>query len=49
MDVLSQHFTKSKLLKYTLPTMAMMLVSSAYGIIDGLLSRIWSAKMLWLR
>ena len=36
MDVLSQHFTKSKLLKYTLPTMAMMLVSSAYGIIDGL-------------
>lgn len=36
MDVLSQHFTKSKLLKYTLPTMAMMFVSSAYGIIDGL-------------
>ena len=27
MDDLSQHFTKSKLLKYTLPTMAMMFVS----------------------
>lgn len=36
MDALSQHFTKGKLLKYTLPTMAMMFVSSAYTIVDGL-------------
>ena len=36
MDALAQHFTKTKLLKYTLPTMAMMFVSSAYTIVDGL-------------
>lgn len=36
MDTLAQHFTKTKLLKYTLPTMAMMFVSSAYTIVDGL-------------
>lgn len=36
MEALAQHFTKTKLLKYTLPTMAMMFVSSAYTIVDGL-------------
>lgn len=36
METLAQHFTKPKLLKYTLPTMAMMFVSSAYTIVDGL-------------
>ncbi len=36
MDTLAQHFTKTKLLKYTLPTMAMMFVSSVYTIVDGL-------------
>ena len=36
METLAQHFTKTKLLKYTLPTMAMMFVSSAYTIVDGL-------------
>ena len=36
MEALAQHFTKTKLLKYTLPTKAMMFVSSAYTIVDGL-------------
>lgn len=36
MEALAQHFTKTKLLKYTLPTMAMMFVSSVYTIVDGL-------------
>lgn len=36
METLAQHFTKTKLLKYTLPTMAMMFVGSAYTIVDGL-------------
>lgn len=36
METLAQHFTKTKLLKYTLPTMAMMFISSAYTIVDGL-------------
>ena len=35
-DNLSQHFIKRSLLKYTLPTMAMMLFSSAYSAVDGL-------------
>lgn len=33
---LSDHFTYGKLIKFTLPTMAMMIVSSIYGVIDGL-------------
>ena len=36
MTDLSQHFTTSKLLRYTLPVMGMMLLSSAYAIVDGL-------------
>ena len=33
---LAQHFTAGKLVRYTLPMMAMLLVSSAYSIVDGL-------------
>lgn len=33
---LSDHFTYGKLIKFTLPTMAMMIVSSIYGVVDGL-------------
>lgn len=33
---LSDHFTYGKLIKFTLPTMAMMVVSSIYGVVDGL-------------
>lgn len=36
MTDLSQHFTTRKLLRYTLPVMGMMLLSSAYAIVDGL-------------
>lgn len=33
---LSEHFTYKKLIKFTLPTIAMMIFSSIYGIVDGL-------------
>ena len=33
---LSDHFTYRKLIKFTLPTMGMMMVSSIYGVVDGL-------------
>ena len=33
---LSDHFTYGKLIKFTLPTMAMMIISSIYGVVDGL-------------
>ena len=36
MTDLSQHFTTRKLLRYTFPVMGMMLLSSAYAIVDGL-------------
>lgn len=36
MTDLGQHFDTAKLLRYTLPVMGMLLLSSAYGIIDGL-------------
>lgn len=36
MTDLSQHFTTAKLLRYTAPMMAMMLLSSIHGIIDAL-------------
>lgn len=36
MSDLSQHFTTAKLLRYTAPMMAMMLLSSVHGIIDAL-------------
>mgnify|MGYP004677564185 CR=1 FL=1 len=36
MTDLAQHFTTGRLVRYTLPMMAMLLVSSAYSIVDGL-------------
>ncbi len=36
MTDLAQHFSTGKLVRYTLPMMAMLLVSSSYSIIDGL-------------
>lgn len=33
---LSNHFTYRKLLRFTLPSMAMMIVTSIYGVVDGL-------------
>lgn len=32
---LSEHFTYKKLIKFTLPTIVMMIFSSIYGIVDG--------------
>lgn len=32
---LSEHFTYGKLLRFTLPTVAMMICSSVYGVVDG--------------
>ena len=32
---LSEHFTYSKLLKFTLPSMVMMVFTSIYGVVDG--------------
>lgn len=32
---LSEHFTYSKLLRFTLPSIVMMVFSSIYGVVDG--------------
>ena len=32
---LSEHFTYQKLLRFSLPTIAMMIFTSIYGIVDG--------------
>lgn len=33
---LSEHFTYSKLLRFTLPSIAMMIFTSVYGVVDGI-------------
>ncbi len=33
---LSEHFTYSKLLRFTMPTIAMMIFTSIYGVVDGI-------------
>lgn len=33
---LSEHFTYKKLIKFTLPTIAMMIFTSIYGVVDGI-------------
>ncbi len=32
---LSDHFSYGKLIRFTLPTMGMMIITSIYGVIDG--------------
>ena len=32
---LSEHFTYSKLLRFTFPTMVMLIFTSIYGVVDG--------------
>lgn len=32
---LSEHFTYGKLLKFTFPSMIMMILTSIYGVVDG--------------
>ena len=33
---LSEHFTYKKLIRFTLPTIVMMIFTSIYGVVDGL-------------
>ncbi len=33
---MSQHFTTTQLVKYSLPAIAMMVFTSVYGVVDGL-------------
>lgn len=33
---LSQHFTYGKLLKFSFPSIVMMIFTSVYGVVDGL-------------
>ena len=33
---LSDHFSYRKLLRFTLPTIIMMIITSIYGVVDGL-------------
>ena len=33
---LSEHFTYQKLIKFTIPTIIMMIITSVYGIVDGI-------------
>ena len=33
---LSEHFTYKKLIKFTIPTIAMMIFTSIYGVVDGI-------------
>ena len=42
---LSDHFTIKKLLKYTAPTIAMMVFTSVYGVVDGFFVSNFAGKM----
>ena len=41
---LSDHFTYSKLLRYTLPSIVMMVFTSIYGVVDGFFVSNWVGK-----
>ena len=43
---LSDHFTYKKLIQFTLPSVAMMIFTSIYGVVDGFLFLALSAKLL---
>lgn len=38
---LSDHFTYGRLLRFTLPSVVMMVIASIYSVVDGRLSPIW--------
>lgn len=42
---LSEHFTYRKLLKFTFPSMVMMVFSSIYGVVDGIFVSNFAGKM----
>lgn len=39
---LSDHFSFGRLLRFTLPSIAMMILTSLYSVADGLLCPTWS-------
>ena len=41
---LSDHFTYSRLLRFTLPSVVTMIVASIYSVVDGLFAILWE---LW--
>ena len=41
---MNRHFSMSALLKYTFPTICMMIFTSLYEVVDGFLSRTSSAR-----
>ncbi len=44
---LSDHFTYARLLRFTFPAMVMMVFTSLYGVVDGLLSvTMWERRHL---
>lgn len=41
---LSDHFSYDKLIKFTLPSIAMMILTSVYSVVDGFFFRIMQVK-----
>lgn len=41
---LSDHFTYRKLLQFTLPSIAMMIFTSIYGVVDGFILKLTNTK-----
>lgn len=46
---LAQHFTYTKLLKFVFPSIVMMIFTSIYSVVDGLLSLTLLEKQLLLQ
>ena len=44
---LSDHFTYKKLMRFTLPSIVMMIFTSIYGVVDGFfVSNLWERRPL---
>lgn len=43
---LSDHFTYRRLLRFTLPSVIMLIFTSAYGVVDGIWSAVIVAELL---
>lgn len=46
---LSDHFNYSRLLRFTLPSIAMVVFSSIYGVVDGLFVANYAGKQAFCR
>ncbi len=44
---LSDHFTYGRLLRFTLPSICMMIFTSIYGMVDGYFSAAWARCWAW--